>query len=127
MPTISVHYIIRPAWYKGIDSYTSATSFELFFTILILPIYLLIINYLIARRYFKLTALFLLNALMIISCIVISTNLHLKNWKDSIGSPRPDSGTEGLMNFERFVGVCVCLLGFVIIYFLVKRETKSKS
>lgn len=127
VPTISVHYIIRPLWYKGIDSYSSATSFELLFTILVLPIYLIAINYFIARKFSKLTVFFLLNAVMIISCIIISTRLHLNNWTDSIGTTPPDYGTEALMDFERFVGTCVCLLGFIIIYLIIRKAAKSES
>lgn len=127
LPTISVHYIVRPAWYNGIDSYSSATSFELLFTVLILPIYLVVINYFIARKFSKLTVLFLLNAVMIISCIIISTRLHLKNWTDSIGTTPPDYGTEALMDFERFIGIGVSILGFIIIYFIIRKEAKSES
>lgn len=126
-PTILVHYAVRPMWFKSVEFHTSASLFELFFTMLLLPIYLTVVNYLIAKNYSKLTKSFFLNAIIILSCIIISSELGLKNWTDSIGSANPDAETQGLVDFERFVGISVCLLGFIIIYFLIRRKTKSKS
>jgi hypothetical protein len=125
IPTILVHYFVRPMWYKGVHSHTSATILEFSFTMFFLPIYLIFVNYLLAKKYNKLTELFFLNAMMIISCIIISTQLHLKNWSDSIGSAKPDGETKGVMNFACFVGVCICLLAFVVIYFNVRRKNKK--
>jgi hypothetical protein len=125
IPTISFHYLVKPLWLKDIDSRTSASILELFFTILFLPVYLIIANYLLAKKYTKLTGVFVLNAIVVISCIIISERLHLKNWSDSVGSIKPDSGTLGVGVFECFVGVCISLLGFIIIYFNVRRKNKK--
>jgi hypothetical protein len=125
IPTISFHYFVRPMWWKGVESHTSASVLELFFTMLFLPIYLIIVNYLLAKKYTKLTEVFYLNAIMIVTCIFISTRLHLKNWSDSIGSIKPDGETQGLMDFECCVGVCVSLFGFIIIYFSSRKNNQE--
>jgi uncharacterized membrane protein YciS (DUF1049 family) len=125
IPTISLHYFVRPMWWKDMESHTSATIWEFSFTMFFLPIYLIFVNYLLAKKYNKLTELFFLNAMMMITCIIISTQLHLKNWSDSIGSVKPDGETQGVMNFACFVGVCICLLAFVIMYFNVKIKNKK--
>jgi len=125
LPTIGFHYIVRPMWYKGVESFTSATTIEMGFTIIFLPIYLLVANYLMAKKFDKANGILLLNAIIVLTCIFISTELHLKNWTNSIGSENPDSETIGVMNFERTVGIIISLIGFTII--LLRLRNKSKT
>ncbi len=50
IPTIGFHYLMRPFWFNKTADHTSVTTFEMVFTILFLPIYLIIINYLLSKR-----------------------------------------------------------------------------
>lgn len=125
VPTIGFHFLIRPMWFKGTDSFTCATLLELLFTIVILPIYLIAANYFLAKKYDKASELFIINGIMILTCIFISTHLHFKNWADSIGSYSPDNETEGVMDFERTVGIIISLIGLIIVYFRIRSKNKS--
>jgi hypothetical protein len=127
-PTIGFHYLIRPNWYKGVDSFTSATTTEMFFTIVLLPVYLIVVNYLLAKKFGNATEVFVLNGMIILSCIVISTHLHFKNWADSIGSyDSPDFETLGVMDFERTAGIVVSLIGLVIVYLRIRNRLVAKQ
>ena len=95
-------------------------------TMLILPLYLVMTNYSLAKTFNKLTYVFVINALIIISCIWLSSYMHFKNWADSIGNwNSPDSETLEVMGFEKMVGIILCLLGLAII--LVHLIVKNKK
>src|ERR1043165_4197547 len=81
LPTIGFHLILRPLWFADID-HTNVTTIELLFTVVGLPIYLIITNYSLFRKSGKTPLAFLINCLVILSCIPISTYLHFKNWGD---------------------------------------------
>lgn len=122
VPTIGFHFMLRPNWYKGVDSFTSATTTEMFFTIVLLPIYLIVANYLLAKKFGNAREVFILNGIVILSCIIISTHFHFKNWADSIGSyDNPDGETLAVMNFERTAGIIVSLIELVIVFFRIRR------
>ena len=126
LPTILIHLLFRPLWYKGVDSCASATTTEMIITMLILPLYLVMTNYSLAKTFNKLTYVFVINALIIISCIWLSSYMHFKNWADSIGNwNSPDSETLEVMGFEKMVGIILCLLGLAII--LVHLIVKNKK
>ena len=73
--TIGTHYLLRPLWFDGTEYHTGLTSFELFFTVAILPIALVATNYWLAKSK-NATKLIIVNAIIIGSCIVISAQLH---------------------------------------------------
>jgi len=128
IPTIGFHLAVRPMWYKSVNDYTDATLTEMVFTVLILPIYLVVANYLLAKKFNKLTELFILNALIILSCIFISTHLHFKNRADSIGSfSDPDHETKGVMDFERIAGLSVSAIGLGIVFFRIHQKNKMAN
>jgi hypothetical protein len=125
--TIGVHYLVRPYWFNKTDEHTGLTSFETLFTIALLPIFLVTINYLLAKR-FDTRRLFIINAIIICSCIFISSRLHFLNWADSVGSrDHPDSDTTEVIGFERDMGLIVTTIGLVIIFVKLYKKKKTVS
>ena len=123
VPVIIVHLIARLFWtkYPGTDQ-TNVTLLEMLFTMIILPIYLLLMNYVVADK-LRLTNKLGIVTLMALS-IGLSTILHFKNWADTMGSWRhPDRETIGVMQFEFLVGFVVAGLG-TLLGILFKRRVK---
>ena len=95
-------------------------------TMFVLPLYLVVMNYSLAKKFSKLTSVFVINAVIIISCIWLSSYLHFKNWADSIGSwNSPDSETIEVMSFEKTVGTILSLIGLAIIFVRVIIKNKK--
>lgn len=114
IPTIGFHYLMRPFWFNKTADHTSVTTFEMVFTILFLPIYLIIINYLLSKRNL-IKWLFVFNAVIICSCVLISSRLHFLNWADSVGNrENPDNDTREVVAFEEQAGLLVTEIGIVI-------------
>ncbi len=127
-PVIGFHFSIRPMWYKGVDSFTDATFVETLFTIILLPIYLVVINYLLFKWSNKTIRSFILNFFIVLSCIFLSTFLHFKNWANSIGSwDNPDTETIMVMDFERTWGTIVSTIGFSILFYRIWHKNKFKQ
>jgi formate hydrogenlyase subunit 3/multisubunit Na+/H+ antiporter MnhD subunit len=100
---------------------------ELFFTIIILPIYLVLTNYYIAKRHNKANEIFFINGLIILSCIFVSTHFHFKNWADSVGNyTKPDSGTDAINQFTTIAGIIVCLIGLLFVFFRIRFKLNAK-
>lgn len=119
--------MVRPYWFNKTDEHTGLTSFETLFTIALLPIFLVTINYLLAKR-FDTRRLFIINAIIICSCIFISSRLHFLNWADSVGSrDHPDSDTTEVIGFERDMGLIVTTIGLVIIFVKLYKKKKTVS
>jgi len=115
IPTIGVHYLLRPIWFDDAEYHTNLTSFEFSVTVLFLPLYLILANYFISKKFHQ-EKLFLINSVFIIICIFISTELHFLNWADSIGRIPPDRDTLEVMAFERTLGVITSGIGLLIIF-----------
>ena len=49
--TITVHLLLHPLWFIKVDEHTKLTILETFFTILILPVSLVLINAWLAKKY----------------------------------------------------------------------------
>jgi hypothetical protein len=127
IPTIGFHLLLRSCWYKGDNSSTTASMIELFFTIFLLPLYLVVTNYFFAKNFGMPTEAFIVNGVVIVSCIFISTHFHFKNWADSIGSyNNTDDETIAIMNFERTAGIIVSLIGLLIIYFKIRSNIRTE-
>ena len=128
VPTFGLHLLIRPMWFKGQESCTSASGIELLFTILILPLYLLVTNYYLAKKHNNLNLLFIINGIIIFTCIFISSHLSFVNWADSIGSYNTDDyETLGLIDFERASGIVLSSIGLLIIYLRVHYKLKNQQ
>lgn len=128
LPTIAVPFLIKPMWFKGVDSFTRATEIQLVFSVIVLPIFLLVTHYILARNFKRYHSGFLLNVLIIVCCIFLSTHLHFSNWASSIGnSESADAETLGVMNLERSVGTGMSLLGCVLVYFRLRAEKKRQE
>lgn len=124
-PTVGLHLIVRPMWFNGTDSITSATIIEGLITMLFLPIYLVVANYIAAKKHKRTNWLFFLNGIIIVTCILISTEIHFRNWLKSSGYKYADSGTKAVMDFERNIGIIVTLIGLAIIYFRIHNKNKT--
>jgi len=114
VPVIIVHLVARLFWttYPGTDQ-TNVTLLEMLFTMFVLPIYLLIINYVVADR-LRLTNRLGIGTLMTLS-IGLSTILHFKNWADTVGSwKNPDTETIMVMQFEFLIGFAIVGLGTLL-------------
>lgn len=108
--------MLRPFWFDGTDEHTGLTSFELFFTIAILPFLLVTINYWLTKKY-DTKHYFIINAAVICSCIYLSSRVHFLNWADSIGSrDHPDFETLEVIAFERTIGLLVTTVGLIIAF-----------
>jgi len=122
--TVAIHYLLRPLWFDGTDEHTSLTTFEMLFTIVILPVFLVTINYRLAKRY-DTRHFFTINAVIICSCVFLSSKLHFLNWADSIGSrDKPDSETLEVVAFEQSIGLRVSVIGLILAF--VRLYTKRK-
>lgn len=127
-PTIGLHFLTRPMWYKGVDYFTNATTIETLSTIIFIPLYLIVINYLLFKKYNKTITSFIVNSLIIISCVFISTFLHFKNWADSIGSwDNPDTETIMVMDFERTCGIIISAIGLAIVFIRLWNKNKKRT
>lgn len=110
------HYLVRPFWFSKSEYKTDVTSVETLFTILILPMALVVIDYFLTKKY-KMKYFFIITSLIVLSCIIISEKLHFFNWADSIGSrTNPDSETLEVGAFERSVGIIVASIGLIIAF-----------
>ena len=122
--TIGVHYLLRPFWFDGSDEHTNLTTFELLFTVAILPFSLIAANYWLSKR-FDTLKLFIVNAVTIYTCIFISSRLHFLNWADSVGSrAHPDGETLAIIAFERDLGLLTTTVGLIIVFVRVYRKKK---
>ena len=126
VPTFGINLILRPLWGENVDTNTSLATFSMALTILILPIYLLTVNYVIARRHHA--QQFIMNGLVMISCVFISAQFHFYNWADSIGSrSNPDGGTEAVLSLERWGGSVICTIGTIIGHFQIVNNNKKPN
>lgn len=122
--TLGVHYILRPFWFSETDDHSGLTSFELFFTIALLPFVLVTTIYWVTKKLDK-KKWFSLAAIIILSCIYLSARLHFINWADSVGSrENPDIETTAVIAFERLVGSIVTIIGLIICFFRLYRKKK---
>jgi hypothetical protein len=100
--------------FKWGGDHTQTTTFEMFFTIVLLPIYLVAGNYILSKK-FRAEKFFAVNALVILSCIPISAHLHFLNWADSVGNRiNPDYGTKEVMAFEHTAGLIIAAIGIAL-------------
>jgi len=110
-PVLAVHLVARFFWTddRATDN-SSVTVFEMLFTMLILPIYLLVLNYIIGDR-LKLNNRVGIWTLMILA-VGLSTLLHFRNWADKVGSwMNSDTETLAMMQLEFLVGSVVIVIG----------------
>jgi hypothetical protein len=125
--TTGFHYLLRPYWFVKADEHTNLTSFESIFTIALLPILLVTVNYLLAKK-FDTRKFFIINAIIICSCIFLSSRLHFLNWADSVGSrDKPDFETLEVIGFERDLGLIVTTIGLIIIFVRVYKKRKLQT
>jgi hypothetical protein len=123
--TIGIHYLLRPLWFDKSDEHTSLTTFEMFFTIALLPVALVTTIYWVTKKLDK-KNWFFLSSIIICSCIYLSARLHFINWADSIGSrTHPDNETLMVMAFEWQVGLIVTLIGLTICFVRLYRKKKA--
>lgn len=123
--TIVAHYLLRPFWFDKNKEHTSFTTFEMFFTIIILPLALVTTIYWLTKKLDK-RDWFFLPSIIICSCIYISARLHFINWADSIGSrTHPDNETLMVIKFEWQVGLIVTLIELTICFMRLYKKKKT--
>jgi formate hydrogenlyase subunit 3/multisubunit Na+/H+ antiporter MnhD subunit len=114
-------------WYRDVDTGTTVTSLEFLFTALILPIYLVLTNYLSFKKFRKPKLTFIINILLILFCVWLSERLHFKNWADSVGSwTDPDNETLEVGGLEKTFGIIVSVVG-IAIAFALPTNIKAKT
>ena len=111
LPIIAIHIFLNPFWGEKIGSdNTSLTLFEMAFTALIIPVYLLIRNYAWMDNARNLIAI----GILMTFGIILSALLHFANWAHTVGSWNADRGTIAVIQLEFLVGFCIVALGTII-------------
>ena len=114
--TVAVEYLLRQFWKIKRTEYTDLALFQMFFTIILLPLFLVIFSYIITKKFEK-RKWFFLTGIIICSCIYLSAQIGFFNWADHVGSrENPDTETLMVVNFEWQVGLIVTLIGLIISY-----------
>jgi len=125
--TFGVHYLCRPFWMDLMADHSGVSIFESSFTIVLLPIFLLIINYRMAKR-FSATNTFFINAVIVFACVLISAQLHFKNWADTVGShTNPGDDVLHSLTFERILGLVVTAIGTAIAFYKINKARRSQK
>ena len=111
---MAAQYLLRPFWFIKSEEHTGLAMFEMIFTILVLPITLVVAVYLATKKFDK-RKWFLLTVPVICSCIYVSSRLGFYNWADSVGSRQhPDNETLMVVALEWQAGLIVTILGLTI-------------
>ena len=114
--TTSVQYLLRLLWFLKSYEHTGVALFDIFFTILLLPVSLVATNYWVTKKLDK-KNWFVLTGIIICSCIYLSARLGFLNWADSVGSRvHPDNETLMVTAFEWQAGLIVTLIGLIICF-----------
>ena len=122
--TFGIEYLVRPLWFVKSEEHTGLAEFQMFFTIILLPILLVTTVYWLTKKFDK-QKWFFLSAIIICSCIYISAQLGFINWADSVGSrTNPDSATLMVVAFEWQVGLIITLIGLTICFVRIYRKKK---
>jgi hypothetical protein len=123
--TTGMHYLLRPLWFDKSYEHTDLATFEMFYTILLLPLILVRVIYRVTKKLDK-RNWFFISAAIICSCIYLSAQLHFLNWADSVGSrDHPDNETLMVMAFEWQVGLIITLIGLTICFVRLYRKKKA--
>jgi hypothetical protein len=122
--TIGVHYLFRPLWFSNTGDHSHLSIVETSFTVVLLPVILLIVNYRLTKK-FAIKTSFIINAIIILSCVVIATGLQFRNWADSVGSStHPGEETLKGVTRERTVALIVAAIGILLTYFKLSKERR---
>jgi hypothetical protein len=123
--TTGIHYLLRPLWFDKSEEHAGLTTFEMFLTMVFLPLVLVTTIYWVTKKMDK-RNWFFLAAIIICSCIYLSARLHFLNWADAVGSrDHPDNETLMVMAFEWQVGLIVTLIGLIICFVRLYRKKKA--
>lgn len=111
LPIIAIHFLFWLFWDENIGSdNTSLTLFEMSFTMLIIPAYLLFRNYeWMDKRRNQITI-----GLLMTFGILLSAFLHFSNWANTVGSWNADRETIAVIQSEFFVGFGIVVIGTII-------------
>jgi hypothetical protein len=124
VPTFGINLIIRPFWSVEATANSGLAILSTALTILILPIYLLVINYELAKKHRA--EQFILNGVIMVSCVIVSSYFHFYNWADTVGSRNnPDGGTEAVMSLEMWGGSIMCVIGTIIGHCVLPKPNKN--
>ena len=111
LPIFAIHILLNPFWDEKLGSdNTSLTLFEMAFTALIIPVYLLTRKYAWMDKARNIIAI----GILMTFGIVLSALLHFANWANTVGSWNADRGTIAVIQLEFFVGFCIVALGTIV-------------
>lgn len=118
-PVVVIHLLAKLMWNSNIaESNAYITTFEAIMTMIIFPVYLVGINFFLARKYEVKRKYFIINFLIVLSCIWISDYIHMSNWSNHLGYYiSPDSDTLGISEFEKWTGYLISIIGLFIAFF----------
>lgn len=123
--TFIVQCLLRLLWFIKREEHTDLAMFQMFFTIILLPIILVTTVYLLTKKFNK-RKWFFLSAIIICSCIYFSAQLGFINWADSIGNrENPDTETLMIVAFEWQSGLIVTLIGLTICYLKLHKKNNE--
>jgi len=122
LPTIVLHLLAKPMWNSNInESNVRIAIFEAILTMIIFPVYLVAINFFLARKFEEKRKYFIFNFLIVLSCIWISSYLSMRNWSYHLGYYTiPDNNTLEIIGFEEWTGYLISIIGFFIAFFNLK-------
>lgn len=126
VPAIGFHLLFTPFWFlESFQGSAKATSIEMAFDILFLPVYLVKSHYNNSEEFMKFRH-FSLNALIILVCVPLSCALHFFNWAVSIGSfTHPDKETLSFTIFEFMAATLVSVAGLLIAIFFIRSRKRT--
>lgn len=126
--TYVVHLLIKPIWGTNIENTTLATTLDSLTTMLLLPIYLSIVNFLIAKRHNIKYQFFIINVILVLFCIWLSAYLHFENWANSIGNKlNPDNATIEVMGLTKLVGYIFSIIALSIAFLYLRKYQKKTN
>ncbi len=124
IPTIVFHFSLIPLWNGNTAMVTKAASYSGARTMFFVPIYSLIINYILSEK-FKVFSIILI-ASVIFTNIFLSSYLNTVNYENLIGrSYESDRESEGVYTLEKIVGIIISSFGLLIMYFNQREKFKK--
>jgi hypothetical protein len=98
---------------------------QLNFTQFYLPIYLITINYLLAKWFKVLKVKFKFYSFLILSTILLSAAIDNRFWQFFRKDYDIDGSDISMLLFEAGMGIMVCILPLIIIYMLANKKNDS--
>lgn len=121
--SIIPHFFVRPLWIPHSPSLKYVTLFEVFYTLLILPILLLILNKKLYPQYkFKP----FINFGLIFTAILLSNHFHYQNFANMTGHGEdPDIGTKILSIVVPIIAILITGTSIAVSFYKQRKRQKE--